>query len=212
MKCLKRILFALLPLLAFASCDYEAHQIEYEDIIGSYKGEAFATITVNARDGITFGDKHLNYGDTLVQTFSAEKDLVLAISANTDQKFSFFTMLESVEVLGKTYKDLFFLSDEMPIAVKGNHIVTWGIIDIETPSIDLPIETIYVPARNLLIGHDGDDGDIVVGDAYLAASMANYTIEMDLQLEKAPGLLTSGCTLWLSYKGVMFSKESIKER
>lgn len=29
---------------------------------------------------------------------------------------------------------------------------------------------------------------------------------MDLMIEEAPGLLTSGCTLWLEYKGVMTSQ------
>ena len=214
MKYMKRILFLLLSMPVLASCDFNAHQIEYEDVIGIYRGEVLATITVSDKQGITLEDgRHLNYGDTLVHTFSVDKELELGISADTDNKFAFSTCISSVNVLGKAFNDLQFYGENLPIAIKGNHIVTWGISDIETPTIDLPIETIYIPVNNLYYNYmfDAETGIQNYGKGYIAVSMANYAIVMDLMVEKAPDLLTPGLTLWLTYNGVMISKDSYNQ-
>lgn len=214
MKYMKRILFLLLTMPVLASCDFNADQIEYEDVIGIYRGEAQATITVKNKQGITLEDgRHLDYGDTLVHTFSVDKNLELGISVDTDNKFTFSTCISSVNVLGKTFNDLQFLGENLPVTIKGNHIVTWGISDIETPTIDLPIETIYIPVEKLYYNYmfNAETGIHNYGKGYLAVSIANYALEMDLMVEEAPDLLTPDYTLWLTYKGVMFSKDSYNQ-
>lgn len=214
MKYMKRILFLLLTMPVLASCDFNADQIEYEDVIGVYRGEALATITVKNKQGITLEDgRHLNYGDTLVHTFSVDKNLELGISVDTDNKFAFSTCISSVNVLGKAFNNLLFYADNLPVTIKGNHIVTWGISDIETPTIDLPIETIYIPVSNLYYNYifDAETDIHNYGKGYLAVSIANYALEMDLMVEEAPDLLTPDYTLWLTYKGVMFSKDSYNQ-
>lgn len=214
MKYIQILFFALLPVLALVSCDYNADKLEYEDIIGMYRGDGEALVTVNVKGGITLEDgRHLNYGDTLMPTVKAPDPLEMGIMVNTDGRMMFYTSVPKIHVLGREFSIDYIGVDELPVEIKGNHIISWGISELQTQSIILPVETVYIPVNkiDILYTENGHD-NIITGKGYVAVSISNYTIHLDLMVVEAPGLLTEGCALWMNYKGVMYSKETHKEK
>ena len=211
---MKYFFLSLLSLVTLVSCDFSADQIEYEDIQGLYRGEGEAFITVNAPEGMTLQDgRHLNYGDTLVGVLKSPEPLEMGIMVNTEARLRFATSVPMIHVLGREIKIPYLGVDKLPVTIKGNHIISWGASELETPTITLPIETVYIPINNLDIDYvENGTEHSIRARGYVAVSIVNYTVQMDLMIEEAPGFLTEGCALWMKYEGVMYSKETIKER
>ncbi len=211
---MKYIRILLLSLVVLTSCDFSADQIEYEDVMGMYRGEGEAFVTVNEEEGMTLPDgRHLNYGDTLVDVLKSPEPLEMGILVNTEGRMMFATSVPKIHVLGREMKIEYLGVDRLPVINKGNHIISWGIREMETPSLTMPVETVYIPVNNLDIDYvEGGTEHSIRAHGYVAVSIVNYTIQMDLMIEEAPGFLTEGCALWMKYKGVMYSKETIKER
>ena len=211
---MKYLLLSLLSLVALASCDFSADQIAYEDVMGMYSGDGEAFITVNVHEGMTLPDgTHLNYGDTLVDVLKSPEPLDMAILVNTEDRLAFAITVPMIHVHGREMKINYLGVDEMPVTIKGNHIISWGISEMETPSITVPVETVYIPINNLDIDYvENGTEHSIRARGYVAVSIVNYTVQMDLMIEEAPGFLTEGCALWMKYEGVMYSKETIKER
>lgn len=204
-----RIFLFLFPLLTLASCDSDAHLIEYEDVLGAYEGIGQATVTIGADKGIDWPEiGHLNYGDTLLSTITSPDTLIMSVEVDTNNRMSFFTYVPSITVLGRKISIYLLNVENVHTAIKGNHVVTWDNREIVTSTTVLPLSTLYVPVNEIEIRYADEEGNIfdTVAKGYLAASLANYSIDMDLMIKEAPGLLSPGCTLWMTYSGVMFSR------
>lgn len=208
---MKYFLLSLLSLIALASCDFSADQVEYEDVKGMYRGDGEAFVTVNQAEGLTLPDgRHLNYGDTLVDVMKSPEPVLMGVIVNNEGRLMFGTSLPTIHVLGRDLKITSLSVDQLPVINKGNHIISWGISQLETPSMTMLVETVYIPLDNINIDFV-ENGRLLMIQArgYVAVSIVNYTIQMDLMIEEAPFLLTEGCALWLKYKGVMYTKEVI---
>ncbi len=214
MKYIQLLLLLLCPVLLLTSCDFEADQIGYEDVKGLYRGEGEAFVTVNESEGLTLPDgRHLNYGDTLLGVMKSPEPLEMGVMVNTEGRMRFATSVPMIHVLGREMKIKYLGVNQLPVNIKGNHIISWGTSVLETPSLNLPIETVYIPLDNIDIDFE-EDGILlsVTGRGYVAVSIVNYTIQMDLMIEEAPVFLSEGCALWMKYKGLMYSQESYDVR
>lgn len=208
---MKYFLLSLLSLIALVSCDFEADQIEYEDVKGMYRGEGEAFVTVNDPEGMTLPDgRHLAYGDTLVDVLKSPEPLLMGVMVNNEGRLMFGTSIPVIHVLGRKINITSLSVDELPVINKGNHIISWGTSELETTSMTLPIETVYIPLDNINIDFEENGVFLMIqARGYVAVLIVNYTIQMDLMIEEAPFLLTEGCALWMKYKGVMYTKEVI---
>lgn len=207
---MKYFLLSLLSLIALASCDFSADKIEYEDVKGMYRGDGEAFVTVNQKEGLTLSDgRHLNYGDTLVDVMKMPEPVQMGVIVNNEGRLMFGTSVPTINVLGRELTITSLSVDKLPVINKGNHIISWGPSQIETPSRPLLVETVYIPLDHINIDFVENDVFLMIeARGYVAVSIVNYTIQMDLMIEEAPFLLTEGCALWLKYKGVMYSKET----
>lgn len=205
------IITCLISLLAWVSCDSDAHLVEYEDVLGAYQGIGNATITVGAKEGLVYPEVGpLNYGDTLLHTLVLPDTVYMVAEVANDNSMSFLTSIPVFQLLNR---DIFIrtLSVEgVKTAIKGNHVVTWDTHNVTTSSTVLPLKTLYVPVKNIEINYieNGGESKDIVAQGYVAASFSNYSLEMHLMITDAPGLLTNGCTLWLRYSGTMYSRIS----
>lgn len=208
---MKYFLLSLLSLLALVSCDFHADEVGYEDVKGMYRGDGEAFVTVNNPEGMTLPDgRHLNYGDTLVDVLKSPEPLLMGVMVNNEGRLMFGTSVPMIHVLGREMKITSLSVDELPVINKGNHIISWGPSQIETPSRPLLVETVYIPLDHINIDFVENDVFLMIeARGYVAVSIVNYTIQMDLMIEEAPFLLTEGCALWMKYKGVMYTKEVI---
>lgn len=198
------ILFSFLALVAMVSCDSTASQIEYADVVGIYKGEGQMAITVGADEGLDWPDLgHLNYGDTLLHTVTLSDTIPVVANIDTDNHMSFVVFLPPTNIMGREIEILYINIEQVPTTIKGNHVVSWTMREIPTSTIGLPIETLYVPVDNIEILYiENDDSETITAKGYLAASMVNFHIHLDLMIEEAPGLLSPGCTMWMEYQGM----------
>lgn len=207
------LVISLCSLLAWVSCDSDAHLVEYKDVLGSYQGVGYATITVGSQNGLDLSDYgHLAYGDTLLSKTVLPDTIYMMAEVDNSNRMSFLTSVPAFHILNR---DIFIRSlsvEGVRTAIKGNHVVTWDTHNVNTSTTVLPLKTLYVPVQNIEINYleAGDESSHdIVAQGYVAASLSNYTLEMHLMITDAPGLLTTGCTLWLGYQGTMYSKISL---
>lgn len=202
----KHIKFLFFVLTFFASCDFNADELEYMDLEGAYKGKGYLTIFVNDPAGINIGETHYNYGDTVVQKSASDDAIIVEVKLDTNYKMSVHTFIPSMYINGKNISiDNLQLLD-VPFVFKGNRVCSWGYRDIPTESTVLPIETTYVEVVTSEFSYKKDEGPYVKTTAKgeLMALVGNFTTSMELILYEAPGLAPDGCAIALEYDGIMF--------
>lgn len=206
---ISHILSCLFVLLTLVSCDFSAKEIEYEDVLGTYNGFASATITVGADEGFDWPALgHFNYGDTLLQTTILPDTAFMIADVDTEDRMSFMAMTSSVKLLDSEFSFLMLDVENIRTTIKGNRVVSWDVYEIPTASTILPLKTLYVPVDEIeiYVVYPDETTAEVMAKGYLATSLVNYSLDMHLMIEEAPGLLTPGCTLWLGFSGNMNSR------
>lgn len=202
----KHITFLFFVLTFFASCDFNAGEVEYMDMEGSYKGKGYLTIFVSEPAGIDIGGTHFNYGDTVMQKTASEDDILVEVTLDTDYKMSVRTIIPSLHINGKSISIENLQLTDVPFVFKGNRVISWGYREIPTLTTDLPIETTYVEVETSEFSYKKDEGPFIKTTAKgsLMVLIGNYSTMMELILYDAPGLAPEGCAIDLAYEGIMF--------
>lgn len=178
-KTIYSISFLLWTLLTMVSCDFDAHLVEYKDVMGIYRGEGKAAITVGEDAGIDWPDVgHLSYGDTLLHTITSPDSILMVAEVDTDNRMTFFTSVPSIHILGRQISIHSLGVESVRTAIKGNHVVTWDSSQIETSTTVLPLHTLYVPVNQIDILYSEGDGEPVevMAKGYVAALLSNYRL------------------------------------
>lgn len=231
--------FSLLCLaaLTLVSCDFNASNLEYQDVIGIYEGQGYLTIIVSDKNGYDMTVEtedgpqtvHFDYGDVLVSNSPSDTPIEVVTSYDTNDQFGFFCSVPQVTLNNKKFSiDGLFVSS-IPVRNKGNRIVSWGERHIKTFSNwlhddessddgQLDIKTIYVPITTDMILFREMNNDPqspylnTEGKGVMAVILGNYTLGMEMLLEDAPGLVPQGLTVSLQFEGKMTSREINKEK